>query len=361
VKPADAAVPLPGARQVLLWGLAATPVIALLHAAQQVLQSRLQGSPETFWFAWSHLLPLWITLSIGAAAVVPLVRSFPLPQPRPAGAIAAHLIGGLLFPMLTLALLDAVHVAFFGSRFVEHFWWLLGAAYFEQVPVFFAVAGGLHVIRNVREKARLREEALTLRAALADARLAALAQQLRPHFLFNALNAAAMLVRAGERDQAVEVLARLSSLIRELLREHPHELVPLSEEFAFLREYLLLEGVRFGDRLSVDVRLEPALADIGVPFLLLQPVVENALRYGVACRAGTSHLVVEARRTNGHVTVRVEERGDGGRVGAAEQGLGVGLANTRERLRARWGGTASLALEVEPSGNGSLAEVILPA
>jgi two-component system, LytTR family, sensor kinase len=351
--------PLPGARRVLAWGLVATPVIAIVHASQVYLDSRLAGTGETFFYSWSHVLPIWATLSVGAALTVPFVRQFPLPDRRLIRSVAAHIAGGLLFPVLTLGMLDVLHTAFAGTAFVEHFRWLVGTAYLEQMAVFFAVAGGLHVVRNARERVLLREETLELRAALADARLAALSQQLRPHFLFNALNAATMLIRGGESTRAVEVLARLGGLVRLLLRE-PRDVVPLAEEFAFLREYLELEGVRFGDRLTVDLSLDGALEDMRVPFLLLQPLVENALRYGVACRSGASRLAVAAHRENGHLRLVVEERGGGGRAGPPEQGHGVGLANTRERLRARYGEGARLSVDVDPAGNGSRAEILVP-
>jgi two-component system, LytTR family, sensor kinase len=206
----------------------------------------------------------------------------------------------------------------------------------------------------------VQEDALKLEAALADARFSALSQQLRPHFLFNALNSIAMLVRAGDSEQAVDLLARLSALIRELLRDHPHEVVPLSHEFAFLREYLLLEEARFGQRLGVTLDCDQRLGDAPVPFLILQPIVENALRYGVAARSGRSQLRVGAATTTDGVVLRVEERGSGGRTGPAEAGQGVGLANTRERLRARYGDAASFTLTVDPTGNGSTAEIRLP-
>jgi two-component system LytT family sensor kinase len=166
-------------------------------------------------------------------------------------------------------------------------------------------------------------------------------------------------VRAGEATQAVELLARLSGLIREVLREHPNEVVPLSEEFAFLREYLLLEEARFGDRLAVTLDLDRELDDAPVPFLILQPIVENALRYGVAARSGRSQLRVQAAAVPDGLLIHVEERGSGGRSGPAERGHGVGLANTRERLRARYGSRASFHLRVDPDGNGSVAEIHL--
>ena len=356
----DGAAYVPRASRVLLWLLLATPLIAFIEASQLVLQSRLDGSRATPLWVWLRLLPPWATFAICAAVVVPFVRRFPLPQLKPAKAILAHVVAALAFPIVRLALLDAVHVVTAGSRFVEHLMWLLADQYLTDVVLFCAVAGTLHAIRHVRVQQHLREDALRLKAALADARFTALSQQLRPHFLFNALNSAAMLVRAGESEQAVDLLARLSGLIRELLREHPNEVVPLAHEFAFLREYLLLEEARFGERLGVTLECENKLSDAQVPFLILQPIVENALRYGVAARSGRSQLKVRASRTDDGVILRVEEHGSGGHAGPAEPGHGVGLVNTRERLKARYGDDASLSLTVDPGGNGSLAEIRLP-
>jgi two-component system, LytTR family, sensor kinase len=351
---------VPSAWLVLACGLAASPIITFIHASQLMLQRSLERDQTTLFWEWTHLLLPWITFAICAAAIVPLVRRFPLPQARPAAAIGAHVVAALLFPVVRLGLLDVIHVIGWQSRFREHLMWLLAESYVSDVMLFWAVAGTLHAIRHVRMQRAVQEDALKLEAALADARFSALSQQLRPHFLFNALNSIAMLVRAGDSEQAVDLLARLSALIRELLRDHPHEVVPLSHEFAFLREYLLLEEARFGQRLGVTLDCDQRLGDAPVPFLILQPIVENALRYGVAARSGRSQLRVGAATTTDGVVLRVEERGSGGRTGPAEAGQGVGLANTRERLRARYGDAASFTLTVDPTGNGSTAEIRLP-
>ena len=352
---------VPRAWVVLVIGLAASPAIAFINASQFVLQRRLERGTTTLFFEWSHLLLVWVAFAIAAATLVPFVRRFPLPQAGPAKAIAAHVAAALLFPFLWLGLLDVFHVVRNPSRFADHLVWMLSDAYLMGIMLFWAAAGTLHAIRHVRAQHALREDALRLKAALAEARFAALGHQLRPHFLFNALNSAAMLVRDGESTQAIEVLARLSGLIRELLRDRPHEVVPLAHEVAFLREYLLLERVRFGDRLGVTLEVDQRLGDSPVPFLILQPIVENAIRYGIAARAGRSQLRVGAVSTRDAMVLRVEERGAGGRVGPAESGHGVGLAITRERLRARYGDRATVSLTVDPDGNGSLAEIRLPA
>jgi two-component system, LytTR family, sensor kinase len=350
-----------GAFKLLLFALAASPVFAFIEASQDFGLSRLEGRSIGFFLSWTRFLLPAATLALCTVAIVPLVRRFPLPQPRPLGAIAAHVAAGAAFPLLHLGLLDLAHITLLDVPFgfIEHLMWMLVQAYLSDFLLFCAIAATLHAVRHVRAQSALREESLRLRAALADARLAALAQQIRPHFLFNTLNAAAMLVRTGEPAKAVEVLARLSGLIREVLRDHSSELVPLTEEFAFLREYLLLEGVRFGDRLHVTLELAPDAGAVAVPFLILQPLVENAVRYGIAARSGRSELHVSAAMDDGVLRLLVRERGHGGRVGEPEHGQGLGLANTRERLRARYGDRASVTLTVDPHGLGSRAEVCL--
>ena len=358
---ADARAFVPRAWVVLATGLAASPAIAFIHASQFVLQRRLERGTTTLFWEWSHLLLPWVTFAFAAAALVPFVRRFPLPQQRPAKAIAAHVVAALLFPVVWLGILDVVHVLANWARFVDHLVWMLSDTYLMGVMLFWAAAGTLHAIRHVRAQQALREDALRLKAALAEARLAALSHQLRPHFLFNALNSAAMLVRDGASTQAIEVLARLSGLIRELLRDRPNEVVPLAHELEFLREYLLLERVRFGDRLGVTLEVDHRIGDSPVPFLILQPIVENAIRSGIAARAGRSQLRVGATCSPGAVVLRVEDRGAGGRAGPAESGHGVGLAITRERLRARYGDRATVSLTIDPDGGGSLAEIQLPS
>jgi LytS/YehU family sensor histidine kinase len=227
-----------------------------------------------------------------------------------------------------------------------------------DVPAFLAITGTLHAVSHARLQQHLREEALVLRADLADARLAVLQHRIHPHFLFNTLNSVAMLIRTGDADSAVAVLARLSALIRELVRDHQSHEVPLAQEFHFLGEYLALERIRFGDRLEARLELAPSLEEIPVPFLLLQPLVENAVRYGVAARSGPSVLTVDATRIDSRVLLRVEERGESGQARTVEPGHGMGLAYVRERLATQYGDEAALTLDVEETG--SRADVTLP-
>lgn len=210
------------------------------------------------------------------------------------------------------------------------------------------------------ERAEAEQERDRLAAQVAEARLAALRMQLRPHFLFNALNAVSAL--AGEDPTEVRrIVARLSSLLRRVLEADTRPTVPLRDELAFARDYLDLQRVRF-DRLGATEDVDPNLLDAEVPTLLLQPLVENAVEHGAA--QGGGHVWIGARREGDRLVLTVGDDGPGPNGAARDRQptdghRGVGLANTRDRLEAQTGGGASLVLR-EREGGGAEAVVTLP-
>lgn len=199
-------------------------------------------------------------------------------------------------------------------------------------------------------------EAARLGAQLAEARLSALRMQLNPHFLFNSLNAIAGLVREQDNRTAVRMLALLSDVLRHALSTSTVHELPLREELAFIEEYLEIERVRFPDRLQVHLRIPEAIRDALVPSLLLQPIVENALRHGIHRRSARGHLEIEAERRHDVLRLVVRDDGPGFRREPRDQGGGVGLANTRARLRQLYGDDARLVLS---SGAVAGAEVVI--
>ena len=187
------------------------------------------------------------------------------------------------------------------------------------------------------------EREAELQTRLVQAQLDALRSQLNPHFLFNALNSVAMLVRAGARAEAVRVLAGLGELLRHVLYGSGAQEAPLREELAFVGRYLDIERVRFGDRLVVETDVEPALLDATVPTLVLQPLVENALKHGIAERPEGGRVTLRARAGADVLRLEVADDGAGLPPGwRAEEGRGVGLANTRARLERLYGAAARL-------------------
>jgi LytS/YehU family sensor histidine kinase len=199
-----------------------------------------------------------------------------------------------------------------------------------------------------------------LETQLVQAQLDALRAQLNPHFLFNALNSVAMLVRANARADAVRVLGGLGELLRHVLYGPGAHEVPLRDELAFVERYLAIERVRFGDRLQVATDVEPAALDAAVPNLLLQPLVENAIKHGVARRSEGGRVSLTARVDGGVLRIAVCDEGAAVAPDwTAPEGRGVGLANTRARLERLYGRGAELSVGADAHG-GVRAVVALP-
>ncbi|AGC43932.1 Sensor protein lytS [Myxococcus stipitatus DSM 14675] len=225
------------------------------------------------------------------------------------------------------------------------------------LPFVLLTAGG-HALGLARRAHVRQRRADQLQAQLAEARLQALASQLRPHFLFNALNAVASLVHA-DPDGAERMLARLGDLLRQSLESHGRQEVTLREELAALTPYLDIEQIRFGPRLQVAWSLAPDVMDARVPFLALQPLVENAIRHGLAPRAEPGRIEITAEREG--TVLRLSVRDDG--MGPPPEGPvrvgGVGLSNLRARLVTLYGPRAGLELR-RGTPRGAVAELRVP-
>jgi signal transduction histidine kinase len=205
------------------------------------------------------------------------------------------------------------------------------------------------------EARRLQAEAAELHAQLADARLNALRAQLNPHFLFNTLNAISTLVEEDPRGVR-RMIARLGDLLRHTLDEGDEQEITLARELEMLRRYLEIMEVRFQGKLEVSIESEPSLDEALVPNLVLQPLVENTFRHGLAAMQTLGRVDVRAVRDNGDLVLTVR---DNGRGPAWEMREGVGLTNTRARLRQLYGARHSLALSAA-QGGGALVEIRMP-
>jgi len=180
-------------------------------------------------------------------------------------------------------------------------------------------------------------QAAELQRELVVARLDALRMQLNPHFLFNTLHAISALIHE-DPEAADRMVARLSELLRLSLDQSKPQEVPLSEEIAFLDRYLEIESTRFGDRLKIEKHIEPGAEEAIVPFLVLQPLVENAIRHGIEPREDPGHISIGAHRHNGMLELSVIDNGVGlSGEPAARAREGIGLSNTRSRLSHLYG------------------------
>jgi two-component system LytT family sensor kinase len=219
---------------------------------------------------------------------------------------------------------------------------------------FFIVAWAiLYIALSYANKVRLAERsAAASRAEAQTAQLRALRYQVNPHFLFNTLNSLSTLVMRQNGDEAERMIINLSNFFRTSLTTDPTEDVPLSDEIRMQRLYLDIEQVRFPERLQVVVDVPPELENAAVPGLILQPVIENAIKYGVARSTRPVTVTIRARAFQGRLLLTVNDDGmaDGGAALEKTQGHGVGLRNVCDRLAARFGGEASCHFGARPMG-----------
>ena len=215
-------------------------------------------------------------------------------------------------------------------------------------------------------KYREREaQAAELAGQLAQAQLHALRMQLNPHFLFNTLHAVSSLMLRDVM-AANRMITRLGELLRLTLETTDQQEVPLKQELEFLGRYLEIEQIRFGDRLAVRMAVEPATLEAAVPNLILQPLVENAIRYAIEPNTGSGQIELSAVRNNGQLILQVSDDGPGGGwresgdvAGACLAREGIGLSNTRQRLRQLYGEGQNLDLQPRDSG-GLLVRITIP-
>lgn len=230
------------------------------------------------------------------------------------------------------------------------------------VAVYFAVVGVQHAAFYFLEARERQSQAIQLSAQLSDARLSALRMQMQPHFLYNSLNAITVILRDRDTITATRMLEQLGEMLRRVMRRDGPQEVTLAEEIDFLRQLLAIEGVRFSDRLRPEFDVDRSLLNAAVPEFVLQPLVENALRHGLARRVDATLLRISARRDGKDLVLTVTDDGPGPTSGpddADERAGGVGLSNTRERLAVLYGDAASLTLTPLPGG-GAAATVRLP-
>jgi signal transduction histidine kinase len=301
----------------------------------------------------------WILFGILTLITCVLGQHVPLERRRLATALLVHSLGAvvlcLIWATAGVFLRRALGLGWDVPLGQElHNWTLISLPW--SFILYFAVLGSFEAFRYYRE-ARDRElQATQLSAQLSEARLSALRMQLQPHFLFNALNAVTVLVRDQRGDTAVRILDQLSDMLRQVLRtDRPHQ-IPLREELQLLRQYLEIEQVRFSDRLRVVYAVDDVALDALVPSLILQPLVENALRHGLTEQIGDAVLEISARRDGDMLELAVRDNGRGVAAGTPD---GIGLENTRERLATLYGGRASLELRLHPQG-GTIAVIRLP-
>jgi sensor histidine kinase YesM len=353
-----------GRRWLIIVGVWSVP--ALLSACETWMFWRLGNRPGAFWRAVAMEGPAWMIYALLTPLIFALGRRLPLQRARVGRHLAAHLSVSLIIAALYAIVASTMMKLFtptpspmsFGRMFVS--WYLSGLPL--TTLTYFGTLGAGFALTYFAEARQRAIDAERLTAQLAEARLGALRMQLHPHFLFNTLNAITVLARDGDTVAVTRMLTLLSELLRDVLRTDTGHLIPLEAELAFARRYLDVELVRFADRLRVEVCVEERARDVRVPAFVLQPLIENALRHGIAPRGVGGAVEIGARvAEDGMLELWVSDDGMG--LPADWNGsddYGIGLSNTAARVQGLHG--AAGALVVGPAVHGGTRSLLrLPA
>jgi two-component system, LytTR family, sensor kinase len=324
---------------------------------------------------WERALTVWLVgeyiWGVVALAVIWFAIKWPIERRAVASRVALHLSLSAIVAAGQLALEAAAYkqLGTLTPSSAQSFWraWsaLLVLGFHGNVISYWVILGvhtGYRHYKKLEEREghalRLELEAAALSTQLVRARLSALKMQLQPHFLFNTLNAIMVLVRERSTARAEEMLGRLSDLLRCVLDEAEAQEVALHRELDYVRLYLSIEQVRFDERLKVVIAADPSVLDAAVPHMALQPIVENALRHGIARSTAGGTIRITASALAGSVVIQVNDDGPGFGSGNAGDRGGIGLANTRARLLQLYGDDATL--RVEPGCPGAIVTMTLP-
>jgi two-component system LytT family sensor kinase len=325
--------------------IAAWAVIALLSVTEEYLYMQRTGRPMSLATGVASHAPAWAVWALATAPIVALSRRFRLAWPPRLVALAVH-VAMCAATGAGFIVVSTLTNRAFGSEparegLVASLWHhLLGWMPFLLMG-YACVAGVGHALTYAAQVRHEQHEKAGLATQLVEAQLGALRMQLQPHFLFNTLNSVAMLIRSADHARAVEMIALLGDVLRSLLRSSSDLESTLDAELDLLRRYLEIEQIRFGDRLTVVWRVEAAAREALVPPLILQPVVENALRHGLWPRPEGGELAIAARRAGDALELEVADQGVGLAPGfALGETRGVGLANVRARLERMYGAAA---------------------
>lgn len=328
------------------------------------LNMRAEGMPVPFWEIAIPQFGRAVLWALLAPLIFQLREKLPPHRGKWVGGVTFHLAmsfvvmatyylgrmwsNALFFPEYsgTSSFWQRAAAGFFGRNIIDmaYYWSVIATSY------------GLEIRRKYKDEEL---KASQLETRLIETELKALRQQMHPHFLFNTMNTISVLVREGRNDDAVNLVARLSTLLRMSLDNTGIPEVTLQQEMDFLSHYIDIQRTRFSDRLSVTIDVPPEALRARIPNLLLQPIVENAIIHGVAPKNGPGLVTIQARVEGDKLHLIVRDDGPGIIDGHTRAKEGVGLANTRERLAKIYGARSQLLLLSE-AGRGVSVQIVLP-
>jgi LytS/YehU family sensor histidine kinase len=348
---------------------------AVVQVGQSFVFARAAGREWTLRGAVLGAFPWWLSWLLLTPVIAALAERFPFTDGRHWRSLAKHAIAGALIAVVVLVVVGTVYWYTLGqfsgvaSSLANQVHRFLGNFFLESIVTYAGTAGvfvAIDFARAVRDeaitRAQLEARAAELESSVAQARLDALSMQMNPHFLFNTLTAISGLIAQERKAEAREVIQRLGELLRQSLGNGNGAFSTVAREAALLEDYLYIQRLRFSDRLSARVDIDRDAQDLLIPTMLLQPLVENAIRHGVEPREGKGTVQVSVTREADLVRISIADSGRGFSLGQDGRPTreGIGIANTRERLDHIYGSNASLLLGNRSSG-GAEAVVVLPA
>ena len=327
-----------------LWVWAAWTALALLLAFSSALTYLTLGRPVSWWTTFARSLTEWWVWALLTPVVAWLADRFPIHGSHWRRSLTVHIGIGLVVAFVK------THIDRATFALLTGFWvYFLASSLALQFVVYAAIVAAAHGVEYYRRS----HERELLERRLADTRLQLLNLQLQPHFLFNTLNTIAELVHE-DPEAADRMITGLADLLRRSLALGGSQEIPLDTELELLDTYLDIQKTRYGERLDARVSVADEARRCRVPMLLLQPIVENALKH-----ARVARLEVDVRLDTSDLVIEVTDNGPGAADEAIRGRTGIGLGNTRERLATLYGTSASLELSNVPAG-GARVTVRLP-
>jgi hypothetical protein len=335
----------------------------LFEASQAVLIMRFGEGRRHAWLPlFITELAIWLPWALATPWIINLARRYPIARGTMVRSVVVHLAAFITVSVVAEAWSATLQVLFnpWGNKRPPTFWDTWSIALLYQILIFliayvlvltitYLIDSRENIARQMTETARLNEE-------LSKAQLAALRRQMEPHFIFNALNSIAALVRDRSNDAAVSMIVGLSEFLRRASEDSHRSQVTLGEEVEYLQRYVDIQKVRFGERLHVTVDIPTPLLDVTVPNLLLQPLVENAIKHGIGKRVAGGTVRVAGERRDGSLYLSVYNDGPTLRADWETNSGGVGLANLRTRLQILHGSAADLTMA--PAGSDGVEVIV---
>ncbi|WP_411851269.1 sensor histidine kinase [Stenotrophomonas sp. LGBM10] len=328
-------------RYIALWTL-----VAVVFAVQNSVNSGMPGTDWPLWDLTRWSLIQWYTWAALAPTVFRLAERFPVRGAQRFHGLGAQVVASICMTFTAMVVGALVSTLFEPSGLVEQLGYFLEQHFAIGLLTYWTLFAIQQALHFHAEKARRELEASQLATELAQSRLLALKSQLQPHFLFNTLHAIITLLDE-DTVSAEDMLLRLSDLLRAFLEDYDGQEIRLRQELDLIELYLGIQRIRFKDRLTTRTYIAPDTLDCAVPSLILQPLVENALRHGIGQRVGSDTIDIETRRDGDALCIEVRNRNSTlSAEPTASAGHGIGMSNTRLRLRELYGDAADVRLDM---------------